>query len=215
MKRFSSPIYKSEDAKDSVSNIPDDFPEGVLKKNVNWELEMGEPKYTIDPEYRTISSNGFLYFATKILPCVNARRTNFKVKRRKEALSDIFTVSDEAYALALLINEYDSYQFKLKTDDEVGVRPMKPFTSSASGSKLGWNTMGRKTYIYLCDKVKTLRNNQVLKNIEDTMLKGFQDQEKMRKKRKRPEKNVYTEEEDMECTMDQDSDLFKAIFAAV
>ena len=114
-----------------------------------------------------------------------------------------------------MINEYDSYQFKLKTDDEVGVRPMKPFTSSASGSKLGWNTMGRKTYIYLCDKVKTLRNNQVLKNIEDTMLKGFQDQEKMRKKRKRPEKNVYTEEEDMECTMDQDSDLFKAIFAAV
>ena len=96
MKRFSSPIYKSEDAKDSVSNIPDDFPEGVLKKNINCGLEMEEPKYTIDPEYRTKSSDGFLYFATKILPCVNARRTNFKVKRRKEALSDIFTVSDEA-----------------------------------------------------------------------------------------------------------------------
>ena len=121
MKQFSSPIYKSEDAKDSVSNIPDDFPEGVLKKNENWELEMGEPKYTIDPEYRTESSDGFLYFATKILPCVNARRTNFKVKRRKEALSDIFTVSDEAYALALLINKYGSYQFKLKTDNKVSI----------------------------------------------------------------------------------------------
>ena len=113
------------------------------------------------------------------------------MKRRKEALSDIFTVSDEAYALALLINKYNSYQFKLKTDDKVGVRPMKPFTSSASGSKPGWKTMGRKTYIYLCDKVKTLRNNQVSKNIEDTMLKGFQDQERGRKKQKRPEQYVY------------------------
>ena len=37
-----------------VNNIPENFPDGVLKENVNWDPALGEAKYTIDPEYRGI-----------------------------------------------------------------------------------------------------------------------------------------------------------------
>lgn len=128
-----------------MNKIPDNFPYGVLIEKVNYELALDEAKHTIDPEYRTKSSAGFLHFATKVLPCVNAQRTNFKVKCQMELLSKIFTVCDKAYALALLIKGYGNYQFKLQKENKGGVRPIKPFTNSASGSKLGRNIIGGKT----------------------------------------------------------------------
>lgn len=198
-----------------VNNIPENFPDGVLKENVNWDPALGEAKYTIDPEYRTKSSDGFLYFATKLLPCVNARRTNFRVKRRKEVLSKIFTVSDEAYGLALLINEYESYQYKLRKENDSGRRPIKPFTSSTSGIKTGWNENGRRTYLNLYETVKTLREDQKSKDIENTMLEGFQDQDTGRKRQRRKINEIIINRVTMRSSVDQNSEIYKSLYTNV
>ena len=196
-----------------VKKIPDNFPNGVLVEKEEYDLALGEARYTIHPEYRTKESAGFTYFASKVLPCVNARRTNFKVKHRTQLLSKIFTVSDEAYALALLINEYDSYQFKLQNKDEGSIRPTKPFTSSASGSKLGWNRTGRETYMDLCKKVKKLRNQQISKDLENTILQGFHDEVRARKKQKRSDSDIFIKEVDLKSTIDEDNPIYNKIYA--
>ena len=75
--------------------------------------------------------------------------------------------------------------------------------------------MGRKTHVNLCEKVKTLRNQQVLKELENTMLEGYQDQERGEKKQKRRDSEVFIKEVDLQSTADQDSELYKMLYTAV
>ena len=113
----------------------------MLKLRPRYEEDSGLSKYVLDEIYRKEVSDEFIYFARRVVPCgVNTKFTNnYKTKCRSMKLSNVFTINDKAYALALLINEYDSYDYvlrkesnKLKHDEK---RPQKPFTSGVNGSK--------------------------------------------------------------------------------
>ena len=61
-------------------------------------------------EYRESEDHkrAFQYFATRILPAVNAGITNKYDKRKyKETLSSCFSYTDEAFGLLLLVNYED------------------------------------------------------------------------------------------------------------
>lgn len=60
-----------------------------------------------------------------------------------------------------------------------------------------------------------LRNHRVLKDLENTMLEGFQDQERGKKKQKRRDSNVFIKDVNLQSMIDQDSDLYKKLYAAV
>jgi hypothetical protein len=147
--------------------IPEGFPKGVLLVREDYKEEPGEPKYTLHPDYRRKYKKAFIYFATKILPCVNARYTDYKSKCQTKNLSEVFTESDEADALALLINEYESYQFKLRKDkDEGDAKPRKPFTNNLSGNMLGWNLRGQETCAAILEEVRQRRKELFSKTLE-------------------------------------------------
>jgi hypothetical protein len=148
--------------------IPIEFPTNVLSARQNHE-EMGKPKYTIHTDYRRNNSEEFKYFATKILPCVNARFNKYKTKCHLQKISEVFTANDEAYALALLINEYECYEYTLlnETEKEGKKKPIKPFTSSRSGSKQGWNAMGVDTFSTILDEVNLRRQEEFSNRLEE------------------------------------------------
>ena len=87
--------YKTEDANEG--KIPTGFPENVLMVRQNYEVS-GQSKYILHNNYRRKDTKEFHYFATRILPCVNARHTNYKAKCGIKMLSQVLTESDEAYA---------------------------------------------------------------------------------------------------------------------
>jgi hypothetical protein len=151
-----------------MGKIPRNFPDNVLVVRQNYK-ETGQSKYTLHDNYRRGTTEEFLYFAKRILPCVNARHTNFRTKSQIKTLSEVFTASDEAYALALLINEFENYQFKLLNDKDGATRPRKPFTSSASGCKKGWNHHGLKTFTLILKEVKQRRKEEFSEHLENTV----------------------------------------------
>ena len=117
--------------------------------------------------------------------------------------------------MALLINEYESYQYKLRKEHDSGRRPIKPFTSSTSGIKTGWNENGRRTYLNLYETVKTLREDQKSKDIENTMLEGFQDQDTGRKRQRRKINDIIINRVTMRGSVDQNSEIYKSLYTNV
>ena len=92
--------------------IPESFPENVLKIREGYDAKSGLSKYVMHENYRKTDSDELYYFLTRLLPCVNAKYTRYKTKKCCEKrLGEVFTTNDEAFALALLINELESYNF--------------------------------------------------------------------------------------------------------
>ena len=93
-------------------DIPESFPENVLKIREGYDAKSGLSKYVMHENYRKTDSEELHYFVTRLLPCVNTKYTNYKNRKCCEKrLGEVFTTNDEAFALALLINELDSYNF--------------------------------------------------------------------------------------------------------
>jgi len=171
--------------------IPTGFPENVLMVRQNYEVS-GQSQYILHNNYRRKDTKEFHYFATRILPCVNARHTNYKAKCGIKMLSQVFTESDEAYALALLINEYESYQFKLLKDKEGATKPRKPFTSSMSGCQQGWNHQGLETFTSILKEVRRRRKENFSISLEGEIMATY-NEEAGRQRRKTKKVKVNTE----------------------
>lgn len=170
----------------------------------------GEAKYTVHPDYRKKDTPGWRFFATKYLPCVNAKITNFRLKSHRQLVSEIFTGSDEAYAIALLINEYENYQFTLSDPLRGGGdRPKKPFTNSRSGKTSGWNNSGLETYKSLIKQVEELRQLDVSSQLEHNILNCCKTQNGRvgPLRNKRPDAEI--KEFDLLSTLDKDSKVYK------
>ena len=84
--------------------------------------------------YRKTDSEELHYFVTRLLPCVNTKYTSYNKKCRDKRVSEVFTPNDEAFALALLMNELESYNFIIAKRE-------KAITS---------NTMKKKTFHKQC-----------------------------------------------------------------
>lgn len=170
--------------------IPENFPGTVLLQESEEEEEKTSGhKYALHPNYRKESNDEFKYFVERMMTSIQPKRFNFKENRSKKLLSDIFTPSDEAYALCLLRNEYGSYvasrqaveEDERNTDEENKNQPKKkrytrkPFSDRKSGDRGGWNQQGLKLYGDLVKHIKKLRETPESKAIEQAMLQEYQD----------------------------------------
>ena len=201
--------YLTDDSK--KDKVPSNFPMNVLQLRKEGETDIGLSKYVLHEHYRTNGSEEFFYFARRVLPCVNTKFTNYKTKCRNMKLSDVFTVNDEAYALALLINEYDSYKYvirketdKLEKDEK---RPRKPFTNGVSGNKQGWNEHGLATLTELMKQVGKLRKQEASVNLEVELMEKCNSEAGGRSIRKR-KRVIVKEEFDFEYHFEGNQTLF-------
>lgn len=153
--------------------VPDSFPGTILLQD-NGE-EAGDNRYTLHPDYRKKTSDEFKYFVRAILTAVNGKNCDFKRLNKRRSINDIFTVSDEAFALLMLRNEYHCWKNayengKNQNNNGKSTRGRKLFTSSKIGSKEGMTPEGRFLYQRLVSEVEELRKSRESQNVEKEML---------------------------------------------
>ena len=108
---FDAPVTKADKKEDKV---PENFP-GVLKLNDSFasEIMRGNQNHfelLLHDSYRALDSNDevppeFEYFYTHLLRHIDPNRTNFKKERKRRTLSEMYTISDEAFGLLILHNQ--------------------------------------------------------------------------------------------------------------
>lgn len=155
--------------------MPMNFPDGVLTVRKDYDpTSNGESqKYDIHPTYRDDES-AFVFFATTFLPLVNNSFNNFKHKKGKKVISEIFTVSDEAYALLMLINDLPGMDWRKRgKPEEEPAQTRKPFTSGDSGDQTGLNEHGRKVFGELHEQLRALRKTSRSKELKESLRSRF------------------------------------------
>ena len=165
--------------------MPESFPGTLgLVDDPNNEGEM-----MINPGYRNYSianNEEFCYFVRRILPAINPKKLNFAKDCVHKKISEMFSVSDEAFALLVLYNELHVWKENIKhgeqsidseensTDQRKRKRKRKQFCDPMSGRKQGWDLMGWQLYNRLCKGVSKLRNDVGTGEIlEQNMKKEF------------------------------------------
>ena len=147
--------------------VPLKFPQDVYIQEVG-DVSNQNSKYSLPYDYRrgTEPSQGFLYFLERIVAAISPKTTNFKRGQTRIQISKIFTVSDEAFALLFLFNEYDGWKARIQnsldyesydtsdSEDIKKTRMKKRFTDSKIGSREGWSYEGRKLYLFLFKEVE-------------------------------------------------------------
>ena len=147
-------------AADAYENkVPEHFPNKLLIDETARDI--------IRPEYRRpnmFDDDQYQYFLTRILSAINPGVTNFNTRKSRELISDIFTVSDEAFGLMMIHNEYRVWveQKKIKDgpDPRRKGREKKRYCDQRSGSKDGWTQEGMRVFSKLCKRVKELREGE-------------------------------------------------------
>ena len=67
----------------------------------------------------------FKHFMSRIMPAMAPHRSNHNKFKGMKKLSEMFTVSDKAFRLLMLMNEFDSW--KAKAEEEMsGKKPNRP-----------------------------------------------------------------------------------------
>ena len=101
----------------------------------------------------------FYYFVTRILQAINPG-ADFKRLMKTKLISDIFSVTDEAFGLIILHNEYHvwvSQQEEGYTGRNDGTKLKKRYTDGKSGKREAWDSEGRCVFNDLCREVHQLR----------------------------------------------------------
>ena len=111
----------------------------------------------------------FEYFCDRILSRLRSRDTKYKERKTRVPLSNIFTASDEAFALLMIYNEIDRWDnipdpATLEVMEVTNRRKWKntvekKFCSAKRGSCDGWKDDGKKMYNDLVKKIEKLRKN--------------------------------------------------------
>ena len=138
-----------------------------------------------DPSY-----NAFLYFADRILPCINAEITKYQGERRCVVpMSKAFSVSDEAFALLMVENYADMWinrAERKKNEHEGGGAHQERseikgavYTCSRKGYiHAGWNDDGIRRFNEIAMMIEELRNDKVgNENLDNALMnhwKGMQ-----------------------------------------
>ena len=119
----------------------------------------------------------YFFFLDKILECVAGRR-GWKKARTTQLVSQYCTVSDEAFALLTLENNWEKWEKRQK-------RGPGKYTSSTQGNKMfeGWSEEGLKRYNQIYQVVKQDRNKKEAKAFEMRFRDLKQEEDKAHKKR--------------------------------
>ena len=136
----------------------------------------------IDKNYRLYERDGneeFEYFVTRLVERVRPRQTKFGQKKSTKRISEIFTPSDEAYALLVLHNELElwTHQIKMKTTEGKSGRQLrgkKTFTDCNGG--VGWNREGIRLMAKVMTQIRLRREQSI--SLENKMMKKWCDAER-------------------------------------
>ena len=107
----------------------------------------------------------WFYYVDVFLSSINAKVTMYRGKKRKiNFISDVFSVSDEACAILMLINYFDRWKMMAAEPDKRKHKRKEfdaKFTSSRKGSRTkSWSDEGRKTFNEWCFKIQELRKEE-------------------------------------------------------
>ena len=149
--------------------VPDEFPGCVLVD----EKPDGNRNH-LKKECRTFNGSiapEFRCFMSRIMPAIAPYRSNYNKFKGIKKLSEMFTVSDEAFGLLMLLNEFDSWKAKAEEEKNGGKAQQtnKKFVDGRSGNKEGWNLAGLNTYKRLCKNLVMRREEESSKELEDEM----------------------------------------------
>jgi hypothetical protein len=137
-------------------DVPEDFSKLLLEKYRN---------YGDSDTHRNV----FRYFATRILPAVNAGLTKFDRRKYKESLSECFSYTDEAFGILLVINYENRWQSQHAADMRLPGQTGKErskywddarYTSATEGARRGasWSRDGLLKFNELSAMVKEQRD---------------------------------------------------------
>lgn len=87
------------------AKVPTSFPGTVALNPDSVEITANEYR-----RYGNADNEEFYYFVTRIMSAINLVGTNVKQKKATELISDIFSVTDEAFALMIIDNEYSNWE---------------------------------------------------------------------------------------------------------
>ena len=166
----------TDDRRDKT--IPDSFPGAVvinIKKDENGNY--------LSPHYRRQQSEEFKYFYNRILSAINPQIMMWDKVKGLEPLSEIFSVTDEAFALVMLFNELHCWEETaqirernnwVKSKNEPKIKGQKKFTEPASGRKQGWDRSGIKLFHRVCKNVARRRSEATSRELEQIILAGYE-----------------------------------------
>lgn len=111
----------------------------------------------------------------RILPAVNASQTKYQTRKKTRLLSEIFTVTDEAFGIMLLENYEERWNKQYLESDKTKWRNKDmnaKYTSSKNGVKTNtWSTEGRNKFCDWCKRVEILRKEESTgKQVEHELL---------------------------------------------
>jgi len=116
---------------------------------------------------RNKNTNTTFNFVVEYLagPVIGQRK--WKTEKCYKPLSNVMTISDEAFMLLLLENQYDMW--KNATSTIVG---RGKYTEKAKNKKFcGWSNDGIRRFNQLCADVRANRNKQFAKEVEEATVK--------------------------------------------
>ncbi len=134
-------------------------------------------KYELDPNYRK-NKEAFFSFANVFVSKINASSTKYITRRGSELFREIFTANDEAFALALLINELQNYERKAAK-----LTGWKPFTSSRDGDT--WSPAGLRLFVDIYKTVVTLRSANGSEHVEEELKQRYASSKKDNQRKKK------------------------------
>ena len=152
--------------------MPSGFPTSLLTVDTSSPILTVE----IDSDYRTnVDCEELHFFLNNVLSKISPRRINFVTDRSSKKLSKIFDVTDEVYALAILVNQGENCKELAKPAEARNVRRMKKrFTDPQSGKRQSWSPEGRAIFSALCKEITKLRVDQVRgANFENDFLEHY------------------------------------------
>jgi len=122
----------------------------------------------------------YFFFCNTILECVAGKKT-WKVQKKKKKISrSCVTVSDEAFALLLLVNSWEKFEYMAENPqcDTKAMLPATKFTEKKGRNKKmqGWCHSGIATFNQLCGKVVEDRNSVKGKEFEVNFLQYHKDE---------------------------------------
>ena len=150
-------------------NVPDSFPGTVAIVDDKVNDTLLHPGYR---RYDKADDENFNYFVTRLLPTVTATKTGgYKSQKNHRLVSEIFTVTDEAFVLFVLYNESFNWleQEGLKAKGKKGKELVreKRFCSGKSGKKNPWSERGLNCFYKLVGEVHKRREET--KKMEEEM----------------------------------------------
>ena len=144
-------------------------------------LKPDSEKWHVHKDYRGSEepTEEFKYFVERILPAIAPNRNKFKARKGKNKLSEIYTVTDEAFGLVMLLNELHCWE-ECAEKNETDRYGKKRFCDGRSGNQKGWSNRGIRIYHRLCKNVQRRRQKEESIKLEENMYEDYSRNNKTR-----------------------------------